>query len=376
MKLSFFKRIFISISIISIVFINIALFFMYYLREKNYINTVKQNILLQADTIKTFLKINNNQFNLLPLQKLTKTNPGLFINIQKTNQIFPTRFILDNNILVYETTFHNYHIIVWKNLTELKQIKQSYIKSAFIISVVSLIIVLLVSFLLSKWLLKPINEILDFLNQYKLGKNTYLVNHYKWTDIGILIDKINNFIKKLNQAYLNQKQFMQDISHEIKTPLMQISTTIELIQDNMPEYKNQFQLIQDKIQFISDLVRKILFIEKLDENLKSEKINLNQYLKNLIQEYKNLAKSKDITINLIENAQLTINAPKYYLDRLFGNLLSNAIKYNKQNWKITLTINKDNIQIQDTWIWIDPQHMKNLFKRFYKGQNSTWTGLW
>jgi hypothetical protein len=112
MKLSFFKRIFISISIISIVFVNIALFFMYYLREKNYINTVKQNILLQADTIKTFLKINNNQFNLLPLQKLTKTNPGLFINIQKTNQIFPTRFILDNNILVYETTFHNYHIIV------------------------------------------------------------------------------------------------------------------------------------------------------------------------------------------------------------------------------------------------------------------------
>jgi two-component system phosphate regulon sensor histidine kinase PhoR len=124
---------------------------------------------------------------------------------------------------------------------------------------------------------------------------------------------------------------MQDISHEIKTPLMQISTTIELIQDNMPEYKSQFQLIQDKIQFISDLVRKILFIEKLDENLKSEKINLNQYLKNLIQEYKNLAKSKNITINLIENAQLTINAPKYYLDRLFGNLLSNAIKYNKQN---------------------------------------------
>ena len=61
---------------------------------------------------------------------------------------------------------------------------------------------------------------------------------------------------------MNQKQFMHDISHEIKTPLMQISTTIELIQDNMPEYKNQFQLIQDKIQFISDLVRKILFIEK------------------------------------------------------------------------------------------------------------------
>ena len=170
---------------------------------------------------------------------------------------------------------------------------------------------------------------------------------------------------------------MQDISHEIKTPLMQISSTIELIEEDCKPYKPQLEMIKSKVEQISTLVRQILFIEKLNENLKKEKINLADYIKELLRDYENVAKQKWIQINLKINSSPEIIANRYYLDRLFWNLLSNAIKYNKKNWKINILIDKNKIIVEDTWIWINQENLDKIFNRFYKWENSdgTWLGL-
>ncbi len=375
--LSFFQRIFLSLSIISVVLINITLFLSYYLTEKNYINTVKKNILIQIDTIKTFLVVNNNIFNPLPINNLQKTNNlWLFFDIRKSNILLSTQFIRTNKTIFFQTSYNWYNIIIWKKLDELNYIKHNYIKSALLISFVSILFVLLISYIISKWLLKPINDIIKNLQSYKLWENMIIKNDYSGKDLWILIEKINNFIQKINYAYSKQRNFLQDISHEIKTPLMQILSTIELMEDDFGNNNKDFQMIKERINYISDLINKILFIEKLDWKLINEEINLNKYIKEFISYYNWLLNEKWIKLKIVEKANLYINANKYYLDRLFWNIISNSIKYNKKNWEIIIIIDKKSITIKDTWIWIDKEDINKIFNRFYKWKYSNWTWLW
>ena len=373
-----FRRIFISFSILAILLINISLYFSYFLTEKFYIESTQKNIYSQYETIKTFLDINNEDFFSMPIGQVKRMNKlWLYFDIQKDIHPLKTQFIQTNNVIFFQTFYHGYNIVIWKKIDELNYIKQQFLKSSLYINFWAIFLVLLVSYLVSKWIYKPIDEILDFLKNYKLWENKQIKNNYSWTDIWKIINNINRFIQTINKAYHSQKQFIQDISHEIKTPLMQITSSIELIEDKISDIKvkEKLELVKEKTNQISKLVSNLLFIEKLDENLQKEKINLNNFIEKLVKDYKILAEEKDIKIKINNFSKIEIDTNRFYLERLFGNLLSNAIKYNKQDGQIIINIYKDKLEIIDTGIWIKEKDLDKIFDRFYKWENSNGTGL-
>jgi signal transduction histidine kinase len=69
------------------------------------------------------------------------------------------------------------------------------------------------------------------------------------------------------------------------------------------------------------------------------------------------------------------------LDRLFWNIISNSIFYNEWNNEIKIIIDKNNIIIEDKWIWINKEEIGKIFTRFYRNKNSwlyykNWNWLW
>jgi signal transduction histidine kinase len=115
--------------------------------------------------------------------------------------------------------------------------------------------------------------------------------------------------------------------------------------------------------------------------IKKEQIDVAQYLKEFIKNFKYDLKTKNIKIVINEVEKLIIENNYYYIDRLFGNLISNSIFYNNWNNTITITIHSNKITIQDQWIWMEEEDLKKVFNRFYRSNNSSlynddWSGLW
>ena len=366
--MSLFKKLFLSVFIISVGLINLALFLFFYFSQKNYLNEIKLQLQIQSIQLKNYLNYKPN------LTKFINTSPITIQFIQKTNIIVPTKFIKQNNTLYFQTYYKKHIILVWKKLTELKNLNKSYIKAVIIVNVITILISILVSYFLTKQITNPLNKVINQLKNYKLWEKFKLSNSDKSPEITFITNKINDFIGKINNSYQNEKNFIQEISHEIKTPLMQITSTLDLIENS--ENKKDFDFIRERISYIANLIDKLSFLDKNLNNIKFKQINLWNYLEELIKKYQNLAKQKNIEIKFIKNNSPIVNASEYYLDRLFGNLISNAINYTSKNWKITITLDKNFVKISDTGQWILQSQIPYIFDKFYKWQHSKGLGLW
>jgi len=387
MKLSLFSRIFISFSFFIIALLNIVLYFSYYLTEKTYISNIKESIYSQLSTIKTFININNSNIFSLPLGQVRQlNNMWLFFNIQLSNNNVKTQFIIKKNKLFLQTYYHNYNIIIWKDLKDLSTMRQTFLKVAIYLNFFSIIFIFIFTYFITKFTLKPLYRLVKFLENYKLWENTQILENNYWNkDIWKLVNTVNKFIKSINDIYNNQKEFIQDTSHELKTPLMQINTNLDILEWKIKDNKiiSKLDSIRQSTEYLNNIVSNLNFIlQNQNQNFIKKDINITKYLENLILKFESFAKNKNITIKIIKIDDLTINTNEYYLDRLFENLITNAIVYNKENWKIIINIYKNKVEIIDTGIGISQDDQNKIFNRFYRNSNSwkynpngSWLGL-
>jgi len=383
-KLWLFSRIFWAFSILIIFLLNFILYFSYYFTEKTYLDNIKKSIYSQYETIKTFIDINNSDYFSLPIWQVKQLNQlGLYFDVKRSDTPLKTMFVFDKDLIFFQTYYHGYNIVIWKKLTDLQWIKKVFIENTIYINLVSIFLVFILSYLITKWTIKPFEEIISFLKDYKFWEDKLLENKYIGTDIWKLIDSINYFIVESNKVYKNQKEFVQDMSHEIKTPLMQILSTIDLLENRINDEKALKKLsdIKNVVYHLSDLVSKLNFIQENKELVyKEEDIDLYEYISSIVSTLQDLLDKKHIKVEINEIEKCRIKSNKYYLERLFINLLTNAIVYNKENGKIFINIYKNKIEIEDTWIWIKEEDLPKIFDRFYRWGNnkiySNGTWLW
>jgi len=386
MKLSLFARIFLTFSIFSILILNSVLYFSYYMVEKVFISNIKSSIYSQLSTIKTFININNSDIFSLPLWEVKQFNKlWLFFNIQLSNKPIQTKFIKQNNKLFLQTYYHGYIIIIWKDLKDLFYMRNTFMNVAIYLNLITIFLILSFSYFLTKFSLNPLYKLISFLKNYKLWCNKKTLKNNYWNkDIWALINSVNKFILSANDVYNTQKEFIQDTSHELKTPLMQINTNLDILETKIKEQNiiSKLESIRQSTDYLNNLVSNLNFIlQDYKHTYIKESIDLCDYLMWLKWKFEDLISKKRITFNIHCYHHLHILSNKYFLDRLFKNLITNAIFYNKQNWKIIINIYKNSIEIQDTWIWIPKNDISKIFNRFYRNPNSwkfnkNWSWLW
>lgn len=166
-------------------------------------------------------------------------------------------------------------------------------------------------------------------------------------------------LKPLKEAYKLNETFIKDILHDFNTPLSSIKLNIYMLKK---EFKNN-----KKVDRINESLNIIL---NLQQNLKSFIENNNNQIetfniKELIDEKIKFYKTNYPSI-LIKNKikKLEIKTNKTAFERIIDNIISNSFKYNKQNGKISLKIENNNLIIYDTGKGI--KNPKKIFDRFYK----------
>lgn len=185
-----------------------------------------------------------------------------------------------------------------------------------------------------------------------------------------LIEIVKIFEIKKNKE--EQIDFFNNITHEIKTPLAILLSTIEAT-------KSEENLrVKSSIERINNLINQMLNFQKFSiesSDIQVSKINLNEFVTGLIQDFKPLLDKKNLKITFENNYKKEIfYFNEDYLTKLLFNLVSNAIKYSHENNEIIISlihIEKDKLglKIKDFGIGIPKSAQKNILTKFFRAKN-------
>ena len=171
-----------------------------------------------------------------------------------------------------------------------------------------------------------------------------------------------------------RREFTANVSHELKTPLTSISGFAEIIKNGIvkPEDIPRFAgNIYEESQRLVTLVDDILNLSRLDEadvQLEREDFDLSSLARDVAGRLKASAKKNGVVITVIGD-KAEINGVKSIVDEMVFNLVDNAVKYNKQNGRVTVTVDSSSdgtaLTVTDTGIGIPQADVDRVFERFY-----------
>lgn len=196
-------------------------------------------------------------------------------------------------------------------------------------------------------------------------------------ELTISIRKMTNRLKvqieRLTQLEQYKSDFLQNITHEIKTPITAINSAIELLQTKnsmLSEDNECLDIIRFQVKAIDKLVNDILYLSETEVKKTNEKKNFTTFnLNSMIQKCINYLSFSEIKINFIQNDNVEICANEELLQTAISNLITNAIKYSKsEKIDVILSKNDENIEImvKDYGVGISPEHINHLFEKFYR----------
>jgi len=248
---------------------------------------------------------------------------------------------------------------------------------------------LLILFVLEKFIYRKIKLIYKFIYQTKASKKEEV--YYKYILPKKSIDEVREDVEAwgeenkqeielLRQNEQFRKEFLQNLSHEFKTPVFAIQGYVEtLLQGALenPEINKRFLEKTSK-----NVERLVNLINDLDEISKLERGELVIYKQNfIIQEliretFESLslkAEQRKIKFSIKKGCEtpLTVFADKEKIRQVTTNLLENSIKYGKENGNITASMYKTDgkhilVEISDDGIGISEKHLSRIFERFYR----------
>ncbi len=235
---------------------------------------------------------------------------------------------------------------------------------------------------------KDLEVIIDYLE--KINKHNYelKIEENEEGNLSILKNEIYKTAVYLNeQASKSQEEreklkvFLSDISHQLKTPLTSINLMIDNILDNnnlsLEEKRKILFQIKHKIKHINSLILILLKLAKFDSNTIVFKRQNNDLLTIINEASINvaaLADLKNIEININSNDKINIYCDYKWEVEALTNIIKNCIEYSLESSKIDIFINDNNLYteliIKDYGKGMNKEEIKNIFKRFYKGNNS------
>jgi two-component system phosphate regulon sensor histidine kinase PhoR len=182
--------------------------------------------------------------------------------------------------------------------------------------------------------------------------------------------------KKLSEV---QKDFINNMTHELKTPISTIAISAQVISDPListqPERLHKYAtIISNQSKRLESQVEKVLqstLSKKGNIHLKVEPLNVNESLANIIKDFDLKTREKNGEIILNTDAEIgLIMADKNHFENLVFNLLDNAIKYCTNNPKIIVSTivkaKKVHISVEDNGIGIDEKYRKKVFYKFFR----------
>lgn len=258
---------------------------------------------------------------------------------------------------------------------------------SLLIALVILYILIIASILIInnislKKIWKPFYSTLNYLRDYEFGKNKKLIsNKTPITEFKLLDSEIAKMITRNEKSVYQQKQFIENASHELQTPIaVALNQTDVLLESDDLTQKNYLEInqIRNTLKRMSTLNQSLLMLSKIENQQfkDKEEVVFNTVVKTMISDFNSILEFKSIALELIENGEFKTLINKDLAYSLLSNLIKNAIKYNINNGKIIIEIDNLSLITKNTSNRKTPLNSEDIFRRFYKeSEDHLSTGL-
>lgn len=196
----------------------------------------------------------------------------------------------------------------------------------------------------------------------------------RWLDksgksgIGIIFFNVTE--DRLNEKI--RREFFQNASHELKTPLTTIIGYEVMIENGLIDDEKEMARAREAVikesKRMESVIEDMLALSSLEYNMSNEKkvdVDAKEMVKDIVYSFEYLLNEKEITCSLKLSSVSLKMVPKDF-DRLVRNLISNAIKYNKEKGKIYVNLTKNYISVKDSGIGIEAKNLSRIFERFFR----------
>ena len=269
-----------------------------------------------------------------------------------------------------------------------KQMKTNIILNIILIVLFSVLYMAII-FIYLKQRDKKINQITQYINEIKNRKYNLNINENSEDELSNLkneLYKITIMLKEESEISRQDKEkikmSVEDISHQLKTPLTSIMIMLDNLKDNPnmdEDTKQKFIFeISKQVDWINWLVISILKLSRLEANVvkfSDNKINVKKFIDEIIDNLEIPIEIKNQKIIIEGNKDVSFIGDYKWQQEAITNIIKNAIEHNKKNGKITIKYEENvlftKITIIDEGQGIDKEDLKHIFERFYKAQNSS-----
>lgn len=234
---------------------------------------------------------------------------------------------------------------------------------------------------------KKIENISRQIDQILYHDKRLYIKNYKEGSLYILENKIQKLVIKLsdsNKQLIEDrnllKESLEDISHQIKTPLTSLNLIVERIKKNNLTTQEKNELIKEEIKLLDKiewLVKSLLKLAQIDAHtiqFKQQTIDSYTFIQKLIEPFLIILDIKNIELVCNYDQDILTMDIEWNLEAI-SNIVKNSIEAMNENGKLIITIHSntlyDEIIIEDNGKGIDTKDLPHLFERFYKSENSS-----
>ena len=245
---------------------------------------------------------------------------------------------------------------------------------------IALLAAFILALLMGRWIANPLRRITDAARKVAAG-DIHPIDPQGPTEVKELAASFNAMTHKVQTSQQSQRDFVANVSHELKTPLTAIQGFAQAIVDGAASSPDILRQAGDVILSESDrmyrLVTDLLALARLDAgtaNLLKEPVDLGEVLNSILVKFEPAARRSQVSLESQVSTLPVIQGDGDRLAQVFSNLVDNAIKFTPANGRVVVSARLDGrqveIRVSDTGIGIAPEEQKRIFERFYQADKS------
>jgi signal transduction histidine kinase len=246
---------------------------------------------------------------------------------------------------------------------------------------ISLLLSLVFAYLLSRWVATPLQQVVMATRTYP-SETMRPILPTGPREVQELTRAFNSMVARLDASQRSQRDFVANVSHELKTPLTSIQgfaqALLDHTADSPEERKQAAQIIYDESARMHRMVLDLLDLARLDAgtaDLKMSPVQLGALLRGIVEKFAPQAGRAGIDLRInVPDGLPALNADGDWLAQVFTNLVDNALKFTPPQGTISLSVKKAEAEIEilvvDTGMGVASEALPHLFDRFYQEDSS------
>jgi signal transduction histidine kinase len=236
-------------------------------------------------------------------------------------------------------------------------------------------------YFLSGFMLKPVTQVSSLASRISHTNLKERIKHNGPEDeVKRLADTFDSMLERLEHAFESQKQFIQDASHELRTPIAIAQTNIEVLEmegeATQEDYKQLVDVIKLSLKRMNDVNNNLLLLsEGAQTQSRWCRVDMVKLLNEVYEETNAEARASSVSLEWQPpESQLFVYGGSMHLKQVMINLVDNAIKYNLPGGMVKLSMQGDGnniaIKVSDTGIGIPQEDLECVFDRFFRVEKS------